>query len=186
MTDGILIVGAPLPRQQGLSTAEIAKRLGRKESTVKAHLWDPTGDQKPERRAQELEHENRACFARSLTDRGDAFHEALAEHHWRLISPTVGSLDPAVVHAFLDRQHPINTGVVTHLALSRSFRSGRYAHGLVCRWFKSFAVRRKVRFKRWIGDLIVRGAVRGGQHDPRAQRQRLRGLAPTRPRFGWR
>jgi [ribosomal protein S5]-alanine N-acetyltransferase len=32
-----------------------------------------------------FEHENRAYFARSLTDRGDAFYEALAEHHQALL-----------------------------------------------------------------------------------------------------
>jgi ribosomal-protein-alanine N-acetyltransferase len=33
----------------------------------------------------EFEHENRAFFAKSLTDRGDAFYEALAEHHQMLL-----------------------------------------------------------------------------------------------------
>jgi [ribosomal protein S5]-alanine N-acetyltransferase len=32
-----------------------------------------------------FEHENRAYFARSLTDRGDPFYEALAEHHQALL-----------------------------------------------------------------------------------------------------
>lgn len=32
-----------------------------------------------------FEHENRAYFARSLTDRGDAFYEALAEDHQALL-----------------------------------------------------------------------------------------------------
>jgi hypothetical protein len=34
-----------------------------------------------------------------------------------------------------------------------------------------------------LGDLTIRSAVRRGQHDPRPQRQRLRGLAPARPRL---
>ena len=35
--------------------------------------------------ALKFERENRAYFARSMTDRGDAFYEALAEHHQTLL-----------------------------------------------------------------------------------------------------
>ena len=35
---------APLPRQEGLAIAEIARRLGRAEATIKAYLYDPTGE----------------------------------------------------------------------------------------------------------------------------------------------
>jgi predicted transcriptional regulator len=41
--------------QEGLSIAEIARRLGRAEATIKSYLYDPTGDKAREVKGRLLE-----------------------------------------------------------------------------------------------------------------------------------